>query len=170
MRRGAPGHDDVAIEGFVDEVAHLIRSQMAGIAGNLAVCFPVVLIVQVLAQAAFGAPLVGREQAEYVLHSVTLLGPTALFAAFTGVLLFASSIIAGWVENWFVFHRLDSAIAWNPRILARVGPSRARFWAQWWRQNISGLAANVSLGLMLGLYIPPYLDAWYQQAAAMLSK
>jgi site-specific recombinase len=25
------------------------------------------------------------------------------------VLLFASSIIAGWVENWFVLHRLDSA-------------------------------------------------------------
>jgi hydrogenase-4 component F len=22
--------------------------------------------------------------------------------------------------------------------------------------------------LMLGLYIPPYLDAWYRQAAAML--
>jgi hydrogenase-4 component F len=29
---------------------------------------------------------------------------------------------------------------------------------------------HLGLGLMLGLYIPPYLDAWYQQAAAMLSK
>jgi len=24
------------------------------------------------------------------------------------------------------------------------------------------------LGLMLGLYIPPYLDAWYRQAARMI--
>ena len=28
--------------------------------------------------------------------------------------------------------------------------------------------ADLALGLMLGLYIPPYLDAWYRQAAAML--
>ena len=55
-----------------------------------------------------------------MLESLTLLGPTALYAAFTGVLLFASSLIAGWVENWFVWHRLDSAIAWNPRIVARA--------------------------------------------------
>jgi site-specific recombinase len=67
------------------------------------------------------------------------------------VLLFASSLVAGWAENWFVFHRLDSAIAWNPRIIARLGPARAQRWARWWRANISGLAANVSLGMMLGL-------------------
>jgi hypothetical protein len=99
----------------------------------------------------FGAPLVGEKDAQYVLHSLTLLGPTALFAAFTGVLLFASSLIAGWAENWFVFHRLDSAIAWNPRIVARLGAARARRWAAWWRANVSGMAANVSLGMMLGL-------------------
>jgi site-specific recombinase len=45
------------------------------------------------------------------------------------VLLFASSLIAGWAENWFVFHRLDSAIAWNPRIVARLGAARAQRWA-----------------------------------------
>jgi hydrogenase-4 component F len=28
--------------------------------------------------------------------------------------------------------------------------------------------AHLSLALMLGLYIPPYLDAWYRQAAKMI--
>jgi hydrogenase-4 component F len=28
---------------------------------------------------------------------------------------------------------------------------------------------HLGLGLMLGLYVPPYLDAWYRQAAAMLA-
>jgi site-specific recombinase len=143
--------DDEGLDDFVDEVAHLLRSQMAGIVGNLAVVAPVVLIVQLLAWLSFGAPLVGVKDAEHVLHSLTLLGPTVFFAAFTGVLLFASSLIAGWVENWFVFYRLDAAIAWNPRIVARLGAQRAQRWAQWWRSNISGLAANVSLGMMLGL-------------------
>jgi hydrogenase-4 component F len=27
---------------------------------------------------------------------------------------------------------------------------------------------HLGLGLMLGLYIPPYLDAWYRQAARMI--
>jgi site-specific recombinase len=139
------------IEAFVDRVAQLIRSQTAGIVGNLALCGPLVLAAQWFAKLVFGAPLVGTATAEHVLHSITLLGPTLLFAAFTGVLLFASSLIAGWAENWFVFHRLDSAIAWNPRILATLGAARARRWSAWWRSNVSGVAANVSLGMMLGL-------------------
>jgi site-specific recombinase len=150
IRRGS-ADDDAAVESFVDEIAHLIRSQTAGIVGNLALCFPLVLVAQWLSHAVFGAPLVGEKSAEYVLHSITLLGPTALFAAFTGVLLFASSLIAGWVENWFVFNRLDSALRWNPRIVERLGAPRAQRWAAWWRRNISGMAANVSLGFMLGL-------------------
>ena len=142
---------DSQIETFVDRVAALIRSQAAGIAGNLALCGPLVLGVQLASVALFGQPLVGKEEAAKVLDSLTLLGPTLFFAAFTGVLLFASSLIAGWAENWFVFHRLDSAIAWNPRIVATLGTARARRWSKWWRDNISGLAANVSLGMMLGL-------------------
>jgi site-specific recombinase len=138
-------------DGFVDEVAYLARSQSAGILGNLALCAPLVLAGQLAAQAAFGAPLVSAETTRHSLHALTLLGPTALYAAFTGVLLFASSIFAGYVENWFVFHRLDSAIAWNPRIVGRLGRQRAQRWAGWWRDHVSGLAANVSLGLMLGL-------------------
>ena len=148
---GSPGDDQAAVEAFVDEVTHLVRSQIAGIAGNLALVIPVVLAVQMVAWALWGAPLVSTHDAQHVLHSISLLGPTALFAAFTGVLLFASSLIAGWVENWFVVHRLSSALAHHPRIVARLGQPRALRWAGWWRANISGLAANVSLGLLLGL-------------------
>lgn len=143
--------DDTALQGFVDEVAHLLRSQFAGIVGNLLLVVPVVLGAQALAWWALGRPLIGTPTAHYVLHSLDLRGLTAAFAAFTGVLLFASSLIAGWVENWFVFHRLDSAIAWNPRFIAVLGASRAQRWSRWWRINISGIAANVSLGLMLGI-------------------
>ncbi|MFO1340914.1 MAG: recombinase, partial [Burkholderiaceae bacterium] len=142
---------DEAVEGFVDEVTHLLRSQFAGIVGNLALVVPVVLAAQGLGWWLAGAPPVGEKEARYVLHSLHLLGPTAFYAAFTGVLLFASSLVAGWVENWFVFHRLDSAIAWNPHIRDRLGPARAQRWAVWWRDHVSGLAANVSLGLMLGV-------------------
>jgi site-specific recombinase len=95
--------------------------------------------------------MIDEAAARHVLHDLHLLGPTTLFAAFTGVLLFASSIVAGWVENAFVFHRLDSALTHHPGATHWLGTARAARWGVYWRQHISGYAANISLGLMLGL-------------------
>ena len=86
-----------------------------------------------------------------MLESLSLLGPSVLFAAFTGVLLFASSLIAGGAENWFVLRNIDSVIRYNPRITRVLGTTRADRWARFLRKNISGLASNISLGFMLGL-------------------
>ena len=147
----APG----AVAAFVDEVAHLLRSQIAAIVGNVGLVVPVVLLLSWGLNAWQGHHMVTEEQARHVLHDLNLLGPTALFAAFTGVLLFASSIIAGWVENWFVLHRLDSAMAHHPHFTRVLGAPRARRWAQFMRRHISGFASNISLGFMLGL-IPAF--------------
>jgi len=102
-------------------------------------------------QAVSGQPLVRPGEAAHVLHSLNLLGPTALFAAFTGVLLFSASIVAGWVENWFVLHHLESSMRFNPGIIRVLGPSRAARWASFMRKHISGFASNISLGVMLGM-------------------
>ncbi len=143
----APG----ALDAFVDEVTHLVRSQTAAVLGNVAVVFPATLVLALVVAQLRGAPMIDQATAGYVLHSLSLLGPSVLYAAFTGVLLFASSILGGWAENWFVLHRLDSAIRYNPRITAVLGVPRAQRWAGFWRVNISGFASNISLGFMLGL-------------------
>ncbi|MFY7907423.1 MAG: site-specific recombinase [Burkholderiaceae bacterium] len=143
----APG----AVIQFVDEVANLFRSQVAAIAGNLALVVPVVLLISFALNAFSGSHMIDADKAHHVLHDMNVVGPTALFAAFTGVLLFASSIVAGWFENWFVLHRLDSALTHHPRATRWLGKERAQRWATWLRANVSGLAANVSLGLMLGI-------------------
>ncbi len=138
-------------EQFVIEVARLIRSQFAGILGNLLAVIPLVLGIQLLAWTLAGAPAIDAEHATHILHDHKLLGPTLFYAAFTGVILFVGSLMAGWTENWFLWHRLDSAIAWNPRIIALVGEARAQYWSKWWRANISDMSANILLGLLLGL-------------------
>ncbi|MCW5655415.1 site-specific recombinase [Hydrogenophaga sp.] len=140
-----------AVRRFVDEVANLFRSQIASIVGNIGLVIPVVVLISAGLLLARGEAMISPEKARHVLRDIHLLGPTMLFAAFTGVLLFASSIVAGWVENWYVFHNLDSAVKHNPRFTALLGHVRAARWADFLRRNISGLAANISLGFMLGL-------------------
>ena len=98
-----------------------------------------------------GHSMISLDKAQHVLESLTLLGPTVFWAAFTGVILFASSMVGGWFENWFVLHRLDSAIAHNPASTRLLGAQRAERWSAFMRDNSSGFASNISLGFMLGL-------------------
>ena len=140
-----------AVRRFVDEVANLFRSQIAAIVGNVGMVIPVVVLISVVLQLLTGEAMASVSKAHRTLEDIHLIGPTLYFAAFTGVLLFASSIIAGWVENWYVFHNLDSAMKHNPRFTTLLGRERAARWADFMRNNISGLAANISLGFMLGL-------------------
>ena len=144
-----------AIEDFVDEVTHLVRSQVAAVLGNVFMVVPAVLLVNVLIILLSGTSMINAKQALHVLDTLTLLGPTLLWAAFTGLILFVSSMAAGWFENWFVLHRLDSAIAHNPRFTRTLGIARALRWSNFMRENISGFASNISLGFMLGL-IPAF--------------
>jgi site-specific recombinase len=143
------------LEDFVDEVTHLVRSQAAAVFGNVFMVVPAVLLVNAVIALALGHPMISNANARHVLESLTLLGPTLLWAAFTGVVLFASSMIAGWVENWFVLHHLGSAMRHNPRITAVLGNERAARWSAFMREHISGFASNISLGFMLGL-IPAF--------------
>ena len=144
-----------SVGAFVDEVTNLVRSQVAAVFGNVALVVPAVLLVDVLVQLLTGHTMISPKDAIHVLHTLTLLGPTLLWAAFTGLILFSSSMVGGWLENWFVLHRLDSAIAHNPRFTAALGADRAGRWSVFMRANISGLASNVALGFMLGL-IPAF--------------
>ena len=144
-----------AVEEFVDEVTHLVRSQSAAVFGNVLMVVPAVLLVNVLMVLVTSQTMISAKEAVHVLESLTLLGPTLMWAAFTGVILFTSSVIAGWFENWFVLHRLDSAIRYNPRFTAALGVSRAAQWSTFMRANVSGFASNISLGFMLGL-IPAF--------------
>ena len=146
-----------AIEDFVDEVTHLVRSQVAAVLGNVGMVTPCVLLISFAMFWAGGKHMISQADADHVFHTLSLLSPsTLLFAAFTGVLLFASSLIAGAVENWFVLHQLDSALRYNPRITRVLGVPRADRWARFMREHISGFASNISLGFMLGL-LPPVL-------------
>ena len=76
---------------------------------------------------------------------------TPFFAAFTGVLLWISAILSGWLENWATFRRLPEAIAEQRRLVYAFGPARMKRVAAWLERNIAGIGGNVALGFMLGM-------------------
>jgi site-specific recombinase len=152
--------DDVqtkeGLDRFVDRAMALMRSQAASIFGNLAMVIPLVIAIQLGIILLLGHPTMSPSKATHIFHTVSPFSAAFLFAAFTGVLLWLSSVIAGLIDNWFVLHRIQDVIRYNRRITMVFGDIRAARWGQWWRDNISIVAANVSLGFLL-IYGPTFL-------------
>ncbi|WP_055335017.1 site-specific recombinase [Ralstonia solanacearum] len=139
------------LERFVDDTVAMIRSNAAAIAGNLVAVAPVAFLVQWVAGRVFHADLISPAKATATIASFSILGLTPLYAIFTGVLLWLSSLAAGWADNWFALHRVHDVIAYHRRLRFMVGPRGAHRVADFWKRNLSGMVANVSLGFMLGL-------------------
>lgn len=139
------------IDDYVNSVLALMRTQAAAIFGNLAAVVPACLGAQLLAGHLFGVNVVSPETAHHTLESFSLFGLTPVYAAFTGVLLWASSLLAGWADNWFVLHRIGDVITYQRRLRLTFGAAGAARLAAWVRKNLSGIVGNLALGMMMGL-------------------
>ncbi|WP_322058598.1 site-specific recombinase [Paraburkholderia sp. J63] len=143
---------------FVSSVVALIRTQAAAVLGNVLLVFPACLAIQLVCGWLFHANLITPAKAHATLQSFSLIGPTPFYAALTGVLLWASSLFAGWADNWFVLHRVEDALAWNRRLRLTLGASGAARLAHFCRTNVAGVWGNLVLGMMLGL-VPAIVSA-----------
>ncbi|MFX1762990.1 site-specific recombinase [Paraburkholderia sp. A1RI-2L] len=143
---------------FVSSVVALIRTQAAAVLGNVLLVFPACLAIQLAFGWLFHANLIAPAKAHATLQSFSLIGPTPFYAALTGVLLWASSLFAGWADNWFVLHRVEDALAWNRRLRMTLGAPGAARLARFCRVNVAGVWGNVVLGMMLGL-VPAIVSA-----------
>ncbi|HKU43474.1 MAG TPA: hypothetical protein VJR89_35170, partial [Polyangiales bacterium] len=127
-----------------------VRLQLAGLLGNVMFAGPVAYLFDILAERASGEHVLTGEQAQHVLHANSVLGPSALYAALTGVFLWLSSLVGAAADNWTRVTRLLERLSTNVRVMRFVGKSRARPVAQWWVEHWGGLTGNLALGFMLG--------------------
>ncbi|MDP2310977.1 MAG: gliding motility protein [Pseudomonadota bacterium] len=139
------------LDSLVELIARTLRSQLAALIGNLGMVVPAALAVHSIAVAWTGSPFLDADTAAYVVTSHHPLKSGSLFyAALTGVFLWLSSILGGWLENWSALHRLPEAIAGHPSLLRWVGAGRARLLSRGFVLHVSGIGSNVSLGFLLG--------------------
>tara|TARA_B110001454_G_scaffold219179_1_gene250828 strand:+ start:117478 stop:119427 length:1950 start_codon:yes stop_codon:yes gene_type:complete len=131
-------------------IFYILRAQIVAVIGNVSAVVPICFFLSLGFQK-MGHPMMSLEEARSVFASTHLLGPTVVFACFTGVLLFLSSLVAGWFENFCIVTSLPTRIRHNSKLSALIGKKAALNFSEFIKENSNALAANISLGLLLGL-------------------
>jgi site-specific recombinase len=147
--------DPEALEELIDEIVHMIRSQILAITANIVAVVSTMLAIDVVMFYGFGHHLLTEEKSLHTIKSMLFGLPILLYASFTGVLLCFSSICAGWADNWWVYRKMPEAFESNRRLVYILGAERTKRFSDFLKHNISGFAGNISFGFMLGL-IPAF--------------
>jgi site-specific recombinase len=139
------------LSALVSMIARITRSQIAAAVGNVGMVIPTALVFDFFWRQRSGHSFLDEHTAEHVVESLhpTHSG-TIGFAALTGVLLWLSSVGAGWIENWATYRRLPQAIA-EHRIGRWVGRRTTAWASRTLAHGISGIGGNVVLGFLLGM-------------------
>jgi site-specific recombinase len=145
--RAGPGR----LDELVPLIARIARSQFAAAVGNVSGVIVTAKAFDFVWQRLTGAPFLDAAASHTVVGSFDPLGSgTILFAAITGVLLWMSSLAAGWFENWIVYRRLPEAIE-HHRYGKQVGKPRMAKIARFLEREAAGFGGSVALGFLLGM-------------------
>ncbi len=131
--------------------AQICRTQLAAAFGNvLAVCLGGIVFEQLWLRV-FGHYFLSTDNAVHAYHGMNPLeSGTAIFAAFTGVILWVGGLVGGWAENFVVFNRIPEAIVQHP-IGFKVGIRNMHRLAAWLERNVAAWSNSIVLGYLLGL-------------------
>lgn len=145
----AAGSDREGTE-FSEEVARITRAQFAAVAGNLIFVIPMVVVLDLIWRGLHGVPFYDASKAMASIGSVSLFqSGTVVFAAWTGVVLWISSLGAGFSENFVVYIRAKEVIGGH-RILKRwFGVARAHALGEGLVRHTTGIVSSVLLGFLL---------------------
>ncbi|MBN8231102.1 site-specific recombinase [Corallococcus macrosporus] len=140
------------MERLIALVPRVTRSQLAAILGNLGCVLPVAVALALGLQAFTGHPFLEQAQARHVVDALhPWKSATLLYAALTGVLLWASSVAAGWFENFVVYRRLPESLAHHRVLRALVGAGGARRVADALMHHAAGVGGSITLGVLLAV-------------------
>jgi site-specific recombinase len=138
----------------IELVAAITRTQVIATVGNVCAAIPTALLIAAGWIWFTGHGPFGEETALHSLHgNHPLHGWTLVFAAITGVILWLSSLAAGWAANWSAYRCLPEALAQSRRLRALFGLPRAQALGRFVHRNISGIIGYLALGGLL-IFVP----------------
>jgi len=133
-------------------VAKVSRSQIASFIGNLLIVFPGSFLLAWLYDMITKTKILEGESALAMLesqhpwHSLSLL-----YACNTGVFLFLSGIIAGYVQNKILYGQIGERLKSHPWWRTGASPEKRMRKIKFIEKNAGAIMGNISLGFMLGM-------------------
>lgn len=144
--------DEPDLRNLAITVAKVSRTQLASFAGNLIIVFPLTYILAWLFFAATGTKIAEGVAAQKLLTDQQPLNSLALlYACFTGFFLFASGLIAGFVENYVVYGKIAERLKSTRSFKNNFTEKRRYKIIHYIENNLGSLIGNISLGFFLGM-------------------
>ncbi len=133
-------------------VARVSRSQIASFIGNLLIVFPGAYLLAWLYDLITKTKILEGDKAMAMLesqhpwHSLSLL-----YACNTGVFLFLTGIVAGYVQNKIIYGKIGDRLKNHPWWLANASSEKRRRRSEFIEKNAGAIIGNIFLGFMLGM-------------------
>lgn len=144
VKRGGERIDEI-----VDFITAMVSSQLAATLANIMVVAIGAYGFDLLWTLTTGHHWLSATKAQQAYDDFSPVDSlTVWYAAFTGVILWLSSLIGGWLDNWSTYHRLPQGLRdlgrrGGAKPFTRLGDAVER--------HMGGWGTNISLGLMLGM-------------------
>ncbi len=139
-------------------IGKVSRTQLASFAGNLIIVFPLTYLLAVLFFELTGFKVVGGDTPQQMAAAHKLLTDqqpfhslALLYACFTGFFLFASGLIAGYVENYLVYSKIGERLRNSTAFRYGFSEKRRYKIIHYAENNMGALIGNIALGFFLGM-------------------
>ncbi len=139
-------------------IGKVSRTQLASFTGNLLVVFPLSYLFAWLFFSVTGVMVVGGNTPEQIAAAHKLLADQQpfhslawLYACFTGFFLFASGLIAGFVENYLVYSKIGERLRHSTSFKYGFSERRRYKIIHYIENNMGALIGNIALGFFLGM-------------------
>jgi site-specific recombinase len=133
-------------------IARTSRTQLASFFGNLIIVFPLAYVLAAIYHFITGHYLLDSNAAVHMLeeqHPFRSL--SILYACFTGLALFLSGLIAGYVENGINYGKVGERLKNHPVFKNTLPPEKLEKVTSYVENNMGALVGNVALGFFLGM-------------------
>jgi len=138
------------LDGLVDVVAAVCRSQLAAIAGNVVMALPVAIAIGFWLGQIQGHPVIPLEKSAHLLGDLDPLSRALPHAAIAGFYLFLSGLITGYFDNRAAYRDIGIRVARLRWLRRLAGPARAASIGAYIQDHLGGIMGNFLFGCMLG--------------------
>lgn len=144
------GNNSQKYGAFAILFARVFRTQFIAFFGNVAMAFPVSMLLIWSFQQIFGSNI-GTAKWEHMITDISPVHSLAIFhAAIAGLFLFLSGIISGVVSNRDKHNQVYYRIQEHPLLKKTFGKKRTKRFADWYEKKWAGFISNFWFGVFMG--------------------